>query len=84
VQQTARAVTGYHWDMGRFVIIAGIVLTVLGIILWLIERTGFRGLPGDIRYEGQNVRFYFPIVSSIVLSILLTLILWLVQWFRGR
>ncbi len=68
--------------MGRYLIIAGIALAVLGVIVWLIERTGFRGLPGDIRYESPNARFYFPIVSCIVLSILLTLIMWIIQWFR--
>lgn len=32
-------------------------------------------LPGDIRIEGKNGSFYFPVVTSIVLSILLTIVL---------
>jgi ABC-type anion transport system duplicated permease subunit len=70
--------------MGKWIIIAGAVLIAVGILVWLAERAGFRGLPGDVRYEGQHVRVYFPIVSSIALSILLTLILWLIQWFNRR
>jgi len=33
-------------------------------------------LPGDIKYESpnENIRIYFPIVTSIVLSVLFTLI----------
>ena len=70
--------------MGKWIIIAGVILMAVGAVIWLLERSGFRGLPGDIRYEGQSFRFYFPIVTSIVLSILLTLILWLIQWFNRR
>lgn len=71
-------------DIGRWMVVAGIVLAVVGAIVWLLCRAGFRGMPGDIAYEGQNVRFYFPIVTSIVLSILLTLGIWLWRWFTSR
>jgi hypothetical protein len=70
--------------MAKLLIILGSIILALGLVWWLLERTGFRGLPGDIRYEGPNVRFYFPIVSSFVLSILLTLILWLVNWLSRK
>jgi Protein of unknown function (DUF2905) len=38
---------------------------------------GLQMLPSDIKYESPsgNVRFYFPITSSIVLSIILSLAL---------
>ncbi|NIP57611.1 MAG: DUF2905 family protein [Gemmatimonadetes bacterium] len=52
--------------------------------LWALGRTGFRGLPGDIRYETENVRVYFPIVTMLVLSVLLSALLWLVQWLGRR
>jgi hypothetical protein len=35
-------------------------------------------LPGDLVYEGQNVRVYVPIATMIVLSVVLTLLLNLV------
>jgi hypothetical protein len=70
--------------MGKWLVIAGAVLIGVGLLVWIAERAGFRGLPGDIRHEGKNLRVYFPIVSSIVLSLLLTLIVWLVQYFRQR
>jgi hypothetical protein len=63
--------------MGKFLIIAGIVLVAVGIV-WLVgERFGLGRLPGDIVIEGENTRFYFPIMTSIVISIVLSLALWL-------
>ena len=69
---------------GKFLIIAGLALAAIGALLWLLSRTGFRGLPGDVRYESENVRFYFPIATSIALSIALTFLMWLWQWFSRR
>ena len=71
-------------DVGKFMMIGGIALAVLGAIVWLLGRAGFRGLPGDVSYQGQNVQFYFPIVSCILISILLTLGMWLWRWLSGR
>lgn len=65
-------------------LVMGLVLAAVGGLLWALGKTGFRGLPGDVAYEGQNVRFYFPIVTCILLSILLTLGMWVWRWFSGR
>ena len=35
---------------------------------------GYALLPGDIKIEHGNVRFYFPIATSIVLSVVMTMI----------
>lgn len=71
-------------DLGKVLIAAGGLLVVAGLVLWGLGRTGFRGLPGDIRYETDNVRIYFPVVSMLVLSLLLSAVLWLIQWLSGR
>ncbi len=34
-------------------------------------------LPGDIRIEGKNGSFYFPVVTCLLLSVLLSALLWL-------
>jgi hypothetical protein len=65
--------------MGKVIIVLGVVMIVVGVIVWAIGRLGFRGLPGDIRYESDHVRVYFPVVSCIVLSVILTLAFWLWQ-----
>jgi hypothetical protein len=63
--------------VGRFLIIAGLVLLVAGIWITLGWKMPFRlgRLPGDIRYRSGNTAIYFPIVTCIVLSLLLTLVL---------
>jgi hypothetical protein len=52
-------------------------LLLIGGGVWLAAKFGIPlgRLPGDIRIEGKNGSFYFPVVTSIVLSILLTIIL---------
>lgn len=63
-------------NISRLLIIIGIVLVILGLAWPLIQKLGLGRLPGDIVYEKDNVRFYFPIVTSIIISLILTLILW--------
>lgn len=71
-------------DAGRVLVLIGLVIVVLGAVMWGLGKSGFKGLPGDIAYQGQNVRVYFPIVSCIVLSIALTLCAWLWRWISGK
>lgn len=63
--------------LARIIMIAGVVLFVVGALIYLISRLGINlfQLPGDIRLESGNVTCLVPLVSSIILSILLTIIL---------
>ncbi len=71
-------------NIGKALVIIGIVLVLVGGAVWGLGRAGFRGLPGDIRYESGNVRIYFPIVTMLVVSVLLTLALWAWAWLTRR
>lgn len=63
-------------DLGKWLVIAGLGLALLGGLIWLLGHIPFFGnLPGDIRLQTQNFGCFFPIVSMIVLSILATIIL---------
>ncbi len=64
-------------NIGRYLIIGAIILILIGGGVYLAAKLGLPlgRLPGDIRIEGQNGSFYFPIVTSIVLSLVLTVIL---------
>jgi len=66
---------------GKILVIAGIVLIIIGLILWIGgSRLGWLGhLPGDIRIERENFRFYFPVTTMILISILLSFILWILR-----
>ena len=69
--------------IGKFLIITGLIIIVLGAILMLAGKVPFLGrLPGDIIIEKKNFTFYFPLATSIILSIILTLILWILSKIR--
>jgi hypothetical protein len=71
-------------NAGKLLIVAGALIAAVGLIVWALGRAGFRGLPGDIRYESGNVRVYFPVVTCIVASVVLTALMWLWQWISRR
>ena len=63
-------------ELGKWLVIAGLGLALLGGVMWLLGRIPFFGnLPGDIRVQTQNFSCFLPIVSMIVLSILATIVL---------
>ncbi len=63
-------------ELGKWLVIAGLGLALLGGVMWLLGRIPFFGnLPGDIRIQGQNFSCFVPIASMIVLSILATVVL---------
>ena len=63
-------------ELGKFVAVIGVVVTLLGLVMWSGFAPKWLGrLPGDIRIERGHSAFYFPIVTCIILSILLTLLL---------
>ncbi|WP_299759368.1 DUF2905 domain-containing protein [uncultured Pontibacter sp.] len=69
--------------IGKTIVILGVILVVIGLVVWLAgdKFSWFGNLPGDIRVEKKNMRFYAPITSMILLSILLSLALWLFRKF---
>jgi hypothetical protein len=66
-------------DIRRVLIVAGVVLLAAGLLWPFLSRLGLGRLPGDITLGRGNVRFYFPIVTSLVLSAVLTLLFWLLR-----
>lgn len=69
--------------IGKTLVVIGLVIIAIGLVVWLAgDKLGWFGnLPGDIRVEKKNVRFFAPITSMILLSILLSLILWVFRKF---
>jgi hypothetical protein len=63
-------------ELGKFVAIIGVIMTLVGLALWSGFAPKWLGrLPGDIRIEREHSAFYFPIVTCIILSIVLSLLL---------
>ncbi len=68
--------------MARWFIIAGVILIVIGVLLYLAPWlfSWFGKLPGDIRIENENSKFYFPITSMVVISVILTIVINIVKY----
>jgi hypothetical protein len=66
----------------RYLMLGGIVLFLIGGGMFLAAKFGIPlgRLPGDIRIEGANGSFYFPITSSILVSVILTIIVNVIAW----
>jgi hypothetical protein len=68
---------------GKWIMLAGILIVLAGIIIYFFhDKLNWLGrLPGDIRIEKGNTRFYFPIVTMIIISVLLTLFINIIKRF---
>jgi hypothetical protein len=63
-------------DLGRTLVLLGLLLTAAGLIMWLFGALPFVGrLPGDISIERGNFRLYAPIATCLLISLLLTIML---------
>lgn len=62
---------------GKWIIAAGIFIIVIGIIIYFFhDKLNWLGkLPGDIKIERENFRFYFPITTMLIISAVLTLLI---------
>ena len=61
-------------ELGRILLIVGVVLVVFGGLAMLGVRLPFGRLPGDIAIEGERGGFFFPITTMIIISVVLTVL----------
>lgn len=64
-------------NIGKILIVAGVILILVGLFFPYLSKIPFGRLPGDIVIERPNFKIYIPIVTMLVVSLLLSLILWL-------
>lgn len=64
-------------DVGRLLVLAGVVLIIVGALAWAGGLSWFGRLPGDIRIERDNVHVYVPLVSMLIVSAVISLVLYL-------
>jgi hypothetical protein len=58
--------------VGLLLITVGVLLVIVGALVWVGALSWFGRLPGDIRVERPGFRFYAPIVSMLIISLVLT------------
>ena len=66
-------------SIGKYLIVFGIALVVIGGIFLLSGKVSWLGrLPGDILIKRENFTFYFPITTCILASVILSLIFYFI------
>ena len=70
--------------MGRWLIVAGVVLVAAGLVWVGLERMGLGPgrMPGDLAWRGRHVQVFVPLGTCLALSVLLTLVMWVLGRLR--
>ena len=68
-------------SIGVMIVIAGVILIGFGLLVYSGAMRWFGKLPGDIRYQGDHVQFYAPVVSMLIISLALSLLFYLLRRF---
>lgn len=63
--------------IGRWLVVTGLGLVLLGLAWPWLSKLGFGRLPGDFVIERGQSRFHFPLTTSLLVSLVLSLLLWL-------
>ena len=70
-------------NTGKYIIVFGLMIVIAGIVIYFFhDKLHWIGrLPGDIRIEKQNSRFYFPITTMVLFSVVVSVILSIIRRF---
>jgi hypothetical protein len=64
-------------DLSKGIMLIGMIILVIGFVFYVFgDKLSWVGrLPGDIRIEKENFKFYFPLTTLVLLSVLLNVLL---------
>ncbi len=68
---------------GKYIITIGLLVVIAGVLIYFFhDKLNWLGkLPGDIRYQKENFRFYFPLTTMIIISVIVTLVINIIRKF---
>ena len=72
-------------EIGKSIIGIGVFISFIGFIFYLFgDRLSFLGnLPGDLKYQSDNINLFFPITSMLIVSLFLSSIIRIIiRFFR--
>ena len=62
-------------EIGRIIILCGIILVILGLMVILGGKYNIIGkMPGDLLLDKENIKIYFPITSMLLISLTITIV----------
>ena len=72
--------------MGRTLMLTGAVIFAAGAVVWLVSKAGIPlgRLPGDLSWEGKNVKIYAPFATMLIVSVILTIVLNVISRFGKK
>ena len=72
-------------NTGKYIMMAGALVILVGVLVYFFhDKLNWIGrLPGDIRVEKENFKFYFPITTMILLSLLILISVERIVKFSG-
>lgn len=69
-------------NVSKSLIIAGVVLIGCGLLWYFTDgKIPLGRLPGDIKIESENSKFYFPITTCLLISAVFSLIAYISKKF---
>lgn len=70
-------------ETGKWIIIAGVLILLIGVVIYFFhDKLRWIGrLPGDIRIERKNFRFYFPFTTMLLASVVVSLLIRIIKRF---
>ncbi|MGK2860325.1 MAG: DUF2905 domain-containing protein [Chitinophagaceae bacterium] len=70
-------------ETGKWIMVIGLLILITGgLIYFFHDKLNWIGrLPGDIRVEKENFRFYFPLMTMIIISVLVTVVIHIIKRF---
>ena len=70
-------IAGMNQETGKYILLIGVGVIVIGALIYFFhDKLHWIGrLPGDIRVEKGNFRFYFPVTTMVIFSIILTILI---------
>lgn len=76
----------FGMSLVKWLIFFGCGFIALGLILWGFLKWGLPlgNLPGDIKIEKEQVKFYFPIMTTLIISLVLTVIINVCIWLLKK
>jgi len=65
-----------NWfEVGRFLVVAGTVILVMGFLFMVADKLPIGRLPGDFEFGSGRFKIHFPLATSILVSVVITLLL---------
>jgi hypothetical protein len=71
-------------QVGKYLVVIGVVILIVGIIIYFFGGSlkWIGHLPGDIRIERENFRFYFPLTTLLLINLFIFLIIRIWKWLN--